>query len=145
MISDAIAQFLDPQKQLVVCVGDRVQLQCCFISSEPVASCWIYNRQQVWHILYPAPALCLKRTRVFLCVSWNVMSNVNMKPNCPVYFLKYQFVLVKTNVSFIILLMSPLLCLPYRSEMAFECCFVKLNHFHFEVCVSLSLGCVGWC
>ncbi|KAA0704509.1 Myosin light chain kinase, smooth muscle [Triplophysa tibetana] len=45
--SDAIAQFLDPPKQVVLCVGERVELQCRFKSSEPVASCWIHNRQQV--------------------------------------------------------------------------------------------------
>ncbi|XP_073720247.1 myosin light chain kinase, smooth muscle isoform X2 [Misgurnus anguillicaudatus] len=43
----AIAEFLDAPEQVVVCVGDRAELQCCFSSDEPVASCWIHNRQQV--------------------------------------------------------------------------------------------------
>lgn len=74
-------QFLDPQKQIVVvCVGDRVQLQSRFISSEPVASCWIHNKRKVWSILA-------------------LYSSV--------YFLKYPFLFFnKTCQSLIILLMS---------------------------------------
>uniref|UniRef100_A0A674AS97 Myosin light chain kinase, smooth muscle-like n=1 Tax=Salmo trutta TaxID=8032 RepID=A0A674AS97_SALTR len=44
-----LLEFLDPQEQLEVRVGGQARLHCAFRScSVPVASCWIYNREQVW-------------------------------------------------------------------------------------------------
>uniref|UniRef100_A0A8C7G0B6 Myosin light chain kinase, smooth muscle-like n=1 Tax=Oncorhynchus kisutch TaxID=8019 RepID=A0A8C7G0B6_ONCKI len=43
-----LLEFLDPQEQLEVRVGGQAKLHCAFRScSVPVASCWIYNREQV--------------------------------------------------------------------------------------------------
>ncbi|CAB1312155.1 unnamed protein product, partial [Coregonus sp. 'balchen'] len=43
-----LLEFLDPQEQLDVRVGGQARLHCAFRScSFPVASCWIYNREQV--------------------------------------------------------------------------------------------------
>uniref|UniRef100_A0A8C1JWN0 Myosin, light chain kinase 5 n=1 Tax=Cyprinus carpio TaxID=7962 RepID=A0A8C1JWN0_CYPCA len=38
----AVAEFLDPQQQVVVCVGGTARLHCPFRSSGPVASLWIF-------------------------------------------------------------------------------------------------------
>uniref|UniRef100_A0A9J7Y1Z4 Myosin light chain kinase, smooth muscle-like n=1 Tax=Cyprinus carpio carpio TaxID=630221 RepID=A0A9J7Y1Z4_CYPCA len=45
--SGAVAEFLDPQQQVVVCVGGTARLHCPFRSSGPVASCWIYDTEKV--------------------------------------------------------------------------------------------------
>ncbi|XP_043082230.1 myosin light chain kinase, smooth muscle-like isoform X2 [Puntigrus tetrazona] len=45
--SGAVAEFLDPQQQVVVCVGGTARLLCRFRSSGPVASCWIHDTEKV--------------------------------------------------------------------------------------------------
>ncbi|XP_048031210.1 myosin light chain kinase, smooth muscle-like isoform X2 [Megalobrama amblycephala] len=42
-----IFEFLDPQQQVVARVGGSARLHCHFISSGPVASCWIHDREKV--------------------------------------------------------------------------------------------------
>ncbi|XP_026057311.1 myosin light chain kinase, smooth muscle-like [Carassius auratus] len=43
----AVAEFLDPQQQVVVGVGGTARLHCRFRSSGPVASCWIHDTEKV--------------------------------------------------------------------------------------------------
>uniref|UniRef100_A0AAY4B0C9 Myosin light chain kinase n=1 Tax=Denticeps clupeoides TaxID=299321 RepID=A0AAY4B0C9_9TELE len=40
-------KFVEPPEKLEVQVGETAVLSCAFTSSEPVASCWIHNKQQV--------------------------------------------------------------------------------------------------
>lgn len=42
-----VVEFLDPQQQVVACVGGSARLHCRFSSSGPVASCWIHDREKV--------------------------------------------------------------------------------------------------
>ncbi|XP_051969746.1 myosin light chain kinase, smooth muscle-like [Xyrauchen texanus] len=55
----ATPHFLDPPKQAVVCVGGTARLHCDFRSSEPVASCWIHNRDKV---VLEGPRIFVKST-----------------------------------------------------------------------------------
>ncbi|XP_016146905.1 myosin light chain kinase, smooth muscle-like [Sinocyclocheilus grahami] len=55
----ALAEFLDPQQQVVVGVGGTARLHCCFSSSGPVASCWIHDREKV---VLEGPRVCVTNT-----------------------------------------------------------------------------------
>ncbi|XP_016398787.1 myosin light chain kinase, smooth muscle-like [Sinocyclocheilus rhinocerous] len=57
--SGAVAEFLDPQQQVVVCVGGTARLHCRFRSSGPVASCWIHDTEKV---LLEGPRVCATNT-----------------------------------------------------------------------------------
>ncbi|XP_016327451.1 myosin light chain kinase, smooth muscle-like [Sinocyclocheilus anshuiensis] len=55
----ALAEFLDPQQQVVVGVGRTARLHCRFSSSGPVASCWIHDREKV---VLEGPRVCVTNT-----------------------------------------------------------------------------------
>uniref|UniRef100_A0A8C0YBE1 Myosin light chain kinase, smooth muscle-like n=1 Tax=Cyprinus carpio carpio TaxID=630221 RepID=A0A8C0YBE1_CYPCA len=55
----AVAEFLDPQKQVVVGVGGTARLHCRFRSSGPVASCWIRDSEKV---VFEGPRVCVTNT-----------------------------------------------------------------------------------
>ncbi|XP_030622886.1 myosin light chain kinase, smooth muscle-like [Chanos chanos] len=42
-----VVEFLSPQEQVEICIGQTAKLLCEFNSPFPVASCWIHNRKKV--------------------------------------------------------------------------------------------------
>ncbi|CDQ63619.1 unnamed protein product [Oncorhynchus mykiss] len=71
--SRPLLEFLDPQEQLEVRVGGQARLHCAFRScSVPVASCWIYNREQV---VAGGPRTCVE--------SSDTDSSVEISQACP--------------------------------------------------------------
>ncbi|XP_052398079.1 myosin light chain kinase, smooth muscle isoform X1 [Carassius gibelio] len=57
--SGAVAEFLDPQQEVVACVGASARLHCRFRSSGPVASCWIHDSEKV---VLEGPRVCVTNT-----------------------------------------------------------------------------------